>query len=402
MQASLARALVFYARSVPGWRQLAVETVRHVTGLRLDHVPAGWRDARWVRRFFKDTYQSLSYVEDWREAFARHPRLRVSPCNINNPVEIVRALRALKEADLVVALHSAVGDHLGVMRRIGRFLQGRRGPAIALFGNEYNLMDEKIDFARRAGVDFIGSQLPPAAAAQLYAGLPRVRVLHAPAALNPDVYRPGPSGPRPVDLGFRGQAYPLFVGDVERTDAVNALSDAARRAGLAVDVRFAPLERGGWSDFLAGCAGIPGAESGTYFLEPDSKLLARAQAYCRRRPAATWPEVRERFFTGARKINGKAISSRHFEPLGTKTCQVLLEGEYNGILKPMEHYIPVRKDLSNVDEAVALLADPAVRARITETAHAFARAGHTYLKRVDDLVRAALPGAEAGGGFAGQ
>lgn len=136
MQASLARALVFYARSVPGWRQLAVETVRHVTGLRLDHVPAGWRDARWVRRFFKDTYQSLSYVEDWREAFARHPRLRVSPCNINNPVEIVRALRALKEADLVVALHSAVGDHLGVMRRIGRFLQGRRGPAIALFGNE--------------------------------------------------------------------------------------------------------------------------------------------------------------------------------------------------------------------------------------------------------------------------
>ena len=98
VQASLARALVFYARSEPGWRQLAVETVRHVTGLRLDHVPAGWRDARWVRRFFKDTYQSLSYVEDWREAFARHPRLRVSPCNINNPVEIVRALRALKEA----------------------------------------------------------------------------------------------------------------------------------------------------------------------------------------------------------------------------------------------------------------------------------------------------------------
>ena len=75
----------------------------------------------------------------------------------------------------------------------------------------------------------------------------------------------------------------------------------------------------------------------------------------------------------------------------------------SGELKARASAAPPSSDLACLrNTAVALLADPAVRARITETAHAFARAGHTYLKRVDDLVRAALPGAEAGGGFAGQ
>ena len=36
----------------------------------------------------------------------------------------------------------------------------------------------------------------------------------------------------------------------------------------------------------------------------------------------------------------------------TGTCQVLTEGYYNGILIPNVHYIPLKKDFSNIDEVI--------------------------------------------------
>ena len=38
--------------------------------------------------------------------------------------------------------------------------------------------------------------------------------------------------------------------------------------------------------------------------------------------------------------------------IGTKTIQILIEGNYNGYFKPDIHYIPLKKDLSNFDEAI--------------------------------------------------
>ena len=51
------------------------------------------------------------------------------------------------------------------------------------------------------------------------------------------------------------------------------------------------------------------------------------------------------------------ITPRIFDSAITKTCQILVEGEYNGIIKPDIHYIPLKRDLSNIDEALEKLKD---------------------------------------------
>jgi hypothetical protein len=51
------------------------------------------------------------------------------------------------------------------------------------------------------------------------------------------------------------------------------------------------------------------------------------------------------------------ITPRHFEAVITKTCQILVENSYKGILIPNRHYIPLKTDLSNVDEALEQLRD---------------------------------------------
>ncbi len=92
------------------------------------------------------------------------------------------------------------------------------------------------------------------------------------------------------------------------------------------------------------------------------------------------------------EVSGKAISSRHFEPMGTKTCQFLLEGDYNGILRPEEHYVAVRRDLSDVDEAARRFRDDGDRQEIADRAYEYALSEHTYAHRVESILDVALAG----------
>ena len=63
-----------------------------------------------------------------------------------------------------------------------------------------------------------------------------------------------------------------------------------------------------------------------------------------------------------------AISPRLFEAAQTKTAQLLVEGEYDGILSADRHYVPLREDLSNLDEALERIADPAETEAFAERA----------------------------------
>jgi spore maturation protein CgeB len=148
------------------------------------------------------------------------------------------------------------------------------------------------------------------------------------------------------------------------------------------------MPRADWNLFLNKCRAVIGAESGTYYLNERGRLLERARAYnLHENRAASFTEVFNQFYNGQpREVSGKSVSSRHFEPIGAKTCQILLEGHYNGILKPDEHYIPVRRDLADVQEAIGKFRDEGFRQKIVENAYDYVMSGHTYDHRVRYLM----------------
>lgn len=384
-------ALVLYARRVPGTRAALVETLAGLLGAlpTLDgDGPRGF--GRLFRTLDRNAYTSLSYVIDWLDAFRRSPELDVTCVNIANLFEWPGATRLLREAPLVVVLHSAAGDDLSLVGRLAARLANRRGRLLAFFGNEYSLMKEKIALARDTGADYVASQLPPAAASWLYAECAEARVLHAPAALNPARYHPLRS-PREVDVGFRGDLYPFFIGDDERTRILEYFRLHAAEHGLSADISYGRVAGPDWHAFLARCRGIVGAEAGTYYLERDDHTANAVASYLAVHPDASFEDVRRRFFDGyPRGVSGKAVSSRHFEAAGTQTCQLLLEGEYNGVFEPDRHYLSVKRDLSNVADVVARFKDPVERERIATEAYEHAMARHTYDHRVADLLAAVL------------
>jgi hypothetical protein len=98
-------------------------------------------------------------------------------------------------------------------------------------------------------------------------------------------------------------------------------------------------------------------------------------------------EVQAKFFAGQPPCPAysKCISSRHFEAAATGTCQLLIRGRYNDILKPDEHFIPLRSDLEDAPEALARFLDPAERDRVAAAAHDLVHDSHTYRHRLAAL-----------------
>jgi hypothetical protein len=87
-------------------------------------------------------------------------------------------------------------------------------------------------------------------------------------------------------------------------------------------------------------------------------------------------------------MSGKCISSRHFDAIGTETCQILLPGRYNDLLESDVQYLALERDFSNVEDVLARFRDDDTRLRMVRDARAWALDGHTYAHRVRGLLDA--------------
>ena len=372
---------------------LADTVLRGIFGYGDGDQPPRWlpRVDRVAKLFalLQDVNARLSYSADWREAFVASPSLDVEVCNINNLVHLGRCLLNLKRYDLIVVSHVAAGDDMKLLLKIAPAFQRRRAPIVTFIGNEYDLLDEKIRFLIKVGCDYVCTQLPLPAGRYLYGECEGCRVVEMPHALNPEHYYPIPDAPRVTDIGFIGDIYWPFIGDRERTEVVEWFERCGEAHGLRCDIRKQRLSRSEWHQFLNGCKALIGAESGTYYLNERGRLLDRARHYnLFEHRDASFDDVFDRFFRGQTPgVSGKCISSRHFEPIGTKTCQILLEGEYNGILEADRHYIAIKKDFSNIDQVIERYRDADYRNRMVEETYEYVMAQHTYRHRVEHLLR---------------
>ena len=195
------------------------------------------------------------------------------------------------------------------------------------------------------------------------------------------------AGERPIDIGYRAWSGLVSLGrhGILRRRLAEVFNPAAERRGLRTDISVdqADVHFGDdWYRFLASCKYFLGAEGGATVLDRSGAFLIRTQRYLARHPGASFEEVEAACFPGEEgKLQLFAISPRHLEACATRTCQVLVEGEYSGVLRAGEHYVPVKKDLSNVEEVLDLIQSDSERARITDAAYRDVVASGRYTYR---------------------
>ena len=108
-----------------------------------------------------------------------------------------------------------------------------------------------------------------------------------------------------------------------------------------------------WYSFLENCRVTLGVESGASLLDKSGKLRKVVERYQINNPNADFKKVSQLLFKNLdNSISYFAISPRIFEAAINKTCMVLMEGNYSGILIPNIHYIPLKKDYSNFEDVI--------------------------------------------------
>jgi hypothetical protein len=380
----------------------------------------------------------LSYYDDWIDAFDAHRSFKSIVMDISLRGGRRRLRRRLHEVDAVIMLHSVTADSTEYIERHTAALADRKVPLLSFVGNELNHpnwpIHRKRDVLQAIRPDWIATQLLHEAGTYLFGDLALRQIVSIPHALNPAVFRPlRAREERPLDIGVRCQPYPPHIGDNDRNRLIEIFRRLGQSGRLTVDLSNERYNRHGWAEFLNRCRGTVSTEAGSWFLERDDSTVMAIRSYIRNRGAGSivvrgdsilgrigsklpwalrkplrkmmshgvlmhesvlteqsdFPSIHERFFAGRPRppVYGKCISSRHFDAIGTRTCQIMFPGRFNDILEADRHYLALKPDASNLDEVLRRLRDNSEYETIVGEAYALVMENHTYSHRIDQIDR---------------
>jgi hypothetical protein len=201
-----------------------------------------------------------------------------------------------------------------------------------------------------------------------------------------------------IDVGYRAFKAPPWLGQHGHLKAqiAEVFKKEAPSKGFSTDISTEEkdtISGDNWFHFLASCKYFIGVEGGSTIIDRDGEIWKKGNEFAKSRPNASFEEFEKICFPGMDgNLNLVAISPRHLEACATKTCQVLIEGNYNGILKPGIHYIEVKNDFSNLDEVFAKMKDEELRKKIVERAYDdVVKSGkHSYRGYTDHIINSSL------------
>jgi hypothetical protein len=183
-----------------------------------------------------------------------------------------------------------------------------------------------------------------------------------------------PHAERRWDIVYRATKLPYWFGSHGQLKhrIAEAVQQVGGKSGLRMDIstRFEDTIYGrSWVDFLMSGRAVIGCESGSSVLDRRGEIQKRITRLLAEHPDLTFKEVDAQMPAGWDSYAFFAISPRHLEAVVTKTAQVLVEGNYSGVLEPERHYIPVRRDFADLEDALERLRDAEAVEAMTERAY---------------------------------
>jgi hypothetical protein len=262
-----------------------------------------------------------------------------------------------------------------------RWLAAHRAVKVALPQDEYDHAHTLDDWLAELGVAIVGTNFDAVHRPTLY---PRLHgtcrfvkcltgyIDDAMAASIAPTLRP--SAERPLDIVYRASRLPYWFGHHGQLKhrIADRVRDAADRQGLKTDISTDPratISSDRWYDFLASGRATIGCESGSSVLDARGEIQTTVKQMLAENPGLSFEDVSGQLPAGWDDYRFFAIGPRHLEAVMTRTCQMLVEGEYDGILRAGEHYLAIRLDLANLDEVLAMARDHALLDRIADQAY---------------------------------
>ena len=326
-------------------------------------------------------YSNAPTILEHVHMFAQHSQFAV--CEINTEYGFPPELRE-RRFRIVLLHYSLFGGFPYQLNDAWReYLRQCEGSyKIAFFQDEYYRCPDRFDFIREQQIDCIYSLLRPHLARKVYgrnAPVPRLRYT-IPSYVSDEMVAAArclvrPSESRPIDVGYRARPtyYHMGIGAREKTEIARRFKQATQSLGLKLDIETDEHHRiygDAWPRFLSNCKAVLGVEAGVSIFDVTDGARRACEAWLAKHPTATFEEVHQAVLQPwENRLYYRTIGPRHFEAAALRTCQILFEGDYSGILKPGVHYIPLKKDFSNIDEVLQTFRDTSARDEMTEAAY---------------------------------
>jgi hypothetical protein len=282
----------------------------------------------------------------------------------------------------VVVVHYTLGigfEHF-ISQETKDQLAQSRAIKIVFIQDEYRIVDKVITSLKNIDVDILFTCVPTSEISKVYLkkDFPGVEIINNLCGYVPEVILQDllpKFNDRPIDIGYRTRKTPFWLGKLgaEKWMIVDKIQKYCIDKGLTVDLSYNESDRiygSKWPKFLASCKSVLGVESGASVFDFSGLIQTNVEDYVSIHPNAEFEEVYDKFLS---KIDGKIrlnqISPRFFEAIICRTLMILYEGEYSGILTPWKHYVPLKKDFTNIDEVLSVLQNSDQAQKIIDTAY---------------------------------
>lgn len=260
-----------------------------------------------------------------------------------------------------------------VSRRISKF----SGHKVAILQDEYDYFLWHEETLLKFGVDTIVTCVPEAHWGDVFRhnAFRNVTFINALTGYVPDSLLRLPASKPLKDrqwvLGYRSRPVPYAYGRLTQEKLLigQRMKELCAVRGVSSNIEVSEESRiygDAWPEFIGNCRAVLGTESGSNVFDFDGSIKPAIDAFLKEHPSADFESVHDRFLQGHDDIiRMNQVSPRIFEAIARRTGLVLFEGNYSGVVRPWEHFIPLKKDFSNVDDVLAVLANiPALEAMV--------------------------------------
>ena len=331
--------------------------------------------------YHRPSAQDASTVIEHVDAFRHYSQFRV--WNVNTEFGFPSGLEECQFQTIV--LHYSLfspSRYLLNQRFLDLLDRSATSYKIAVFQDEHHYCRQRFAFLDRYKFDCVYSLLEPAYFEEVYGKHTRVPkiVYNIPGYVPDELIALGqqltkPDHQRRIDVGYRGRKLAPYMGrgSQEKYEIALGFRQRAEGTGLKLDIEVDERRRiygDRWPQFIADCRAVLGVEAGVSIFDIDDVVRREYERIQENDPKANLEDVAApllRQWEG--NIPYRTVSPRHFEAAAMRTCQILFEGAYSGIMQPMVHYIPLKKDFSNFDMVLRLFKDEALRRELVDNAY---------------------------------
>jgi hypothetical protein len=342
----------------------------------------------------------VSTIKEYLESFERYSRNEIIyiPATFNYWAQSKNGITSFNNFDVVILHYSvrlSVRWHLD--QKIFGALRLFNGIKLAFLQDEYEGTEIARTWLEEIHFDVVYTCIPKESIEKVY---PKYRfpstefiqvITGYTSASNEIEQYVKPLKDRIIHIAYRGRNLPPIYGSLghEKYRIGVDVKRMSMAHGLNVDIELDSEKRiygDAWYEFLGSARSMLGTESGSNIFDMNGSIGLAIEALKKNTPQISYEQIHQEILIkhdGFIKMN--QISPKLFEAIQLRTALILFEGDYSGIIFPNIHYIPLKKDYSNIEEVFKKLCDNSLIEKMTSQVYDDVIASGVYSYR--ELIR---------------